>query len=78
MSALQGRLSRLSAPQPVVVPYNTASMVPAAVPPLVQDADSYASRSGDLRQRAIILASLALTFAMLGFDLMGLLVLHMR
>jgi hypothetical protein len=92
VSALQGRLSRLSAPQPVAVSYATDPLSQTAVVSLVANTDSHAvttgplhmaslptlSLSASLRQRGIVLASLALGFAMLGFDLMGLLVLHMR
>jgi hypothetical protein len=92
VSALQGRLSRLSAPQSVLLPYDIDPMVRAAVTPLVQDAATtkpldiasiimrlhHISLPGGLQQRGIRLVSLALSFAMLGFDLMGLLVLHMR
>ncbi len=76
VSALQGRLSRISASQPVVR-YETDPLMQVPASQLTQD-EGRRTIAGVLRQRGIVLASLALSCCMLGFDLMGLLVLHMR
>ena len=97
VSELQGRLSRLSAPQPVAGrSFNTDPMMHAAATSFVKKArdieittgslhmdpanahSHHVSLPGSLQQRYTIWAALALTFAMLGFDLMGLLILNMR
>ena len=97
VSALQGRLSRISASQPVAGrSFNTDPMIHAAATsfvkkawyvkitsePLPMDAASahtyHVSLPRSLQQHYTMWVALALTCAMLGFDLMGLLVLHMR
>src|ERR1043166_3446537 len=69
VSALQGRLSRISGQQPVVR-YQTDPLMQVPASQLPQD-EARHTFAGGLRQRGIVLASLALSCAMLGFDLMG-------
>jgi hypothetical protein len=80
VSVLHGRLSRISAQQPIIVSQaaTTTNSQASTTEPLNMASLTTRALSGNLRQRGIVLVSLALGFAMLGFDLMGLLVLHMR
>ena len=81
--ALRGRLDRIST-QPLpyntdpVVSCSTASKLPEVVMPLPALPHSAARPSFNEWQRVVIFVSLALMCMMIGFDLMGFLVLHTR
>jgi hypothetical protein len=84
VSALHGRLSRPSLQHPSVL--NTESI--HNVDPILRPRTTYSNATIQRRhlthlplfgwKRGIVLISLALIFMLIGFDLMGLLVLHMH
>lgn len=80
---LRERLDRIST-QPLqyttdpVVLSSTACKLPEEVMPLPALPHSTVRPSFNKWQRVVIFVSLALMFMLIGFDLMGLLVLHMR
>ncbi len=90
LAAVQKRLSRISDPSLNIpeVPYNTYSLwnpqtelpqpVYASRPLVVSRGESRPSLLGTGWQRAALFASFALICMLIGFDLMGLLVLYMR
>lgn len=78
--ALHWRLKHLSTTSSLYYTHDTImpSTRPFVNTPVTQTATCPHSRFGNIWQRGIIFSGLALMFTLLGFDLMGLLMLHMR
>lgn len=81
--ALRGRLDRISTQQlqyntDPVVSFPTACKIPEEVMPLPALPHSAVGPLFNEWQQVVMFVSLALMCMMIGFDLMGLLVLHMR